>query len=52
MDMIPENWVAAREPNAYRSKNGRAFAGAPVDLAFFRDSDYGAHEAAPLVGVG
>ncbi|WP_333840759.1 hypothetical protein [Pelomicrobium sp.] len=25
--MIPGNWVAAREPNAYRSKDGRAFAG-------------------------
>lgn len=25
--MIPGNWVAAREANAYRSKDGRAFAG-------------------------
>lgn len=25
--MIPGDWVAAREPNAYRSRDGRAFAG-------------------------
>jgi len=25
--MIPGDWVSAREPNAYRSKDGRAFAG-------------------------
>jgi hypothetical protein len=43
--MIPGDWVAAREPNAYRSKDGRAFAG----VLFLLPEDLEGVEGATLV---
>ena len=43
--MIPGDWIAAREPNAYRSKDGRAFAG----VLFWLPQDLEGIEGATLV---
>jgi hypothetical protein len=43
--MIPGNWVEAREPHAYRSEDGEAFAG----LLFLLPKEFEGFEGATLV---